>query len=191
MNICRKFLSAAGFLGLLCLLLPSSARADTIYTYNSNLLSDNTTLTITLDFLTPLPSSLNFVDESSSASLASWSMVDSGGFTLSSTIGSYLSQLSLSTDLVGNITAPWDAAAVDLGTGNYIVSADDPGSDVGVKDFYVVGTSQASISGDPGTWTSIATPEPGTFTLLFVGLLGLGLLAGVKRYRGHRLQTQA
>lgn len=29
----------------------------------------------------------------------------------------------------------------------------------------------------------VSTPEPGTITLLFVGLLGLVLLAGVKRYR--------
>ena len=34
-------------------------------------------------------------------------------------------------------------------------------------------------------------PEPGTVSLMFSGLLGLGLLVGVKRYRGNRLATAA
>jgi hypothetical protein len=46
---------------------------------------------------------------------------------------------------------------------------------------------------DSGSWTSapVPTPEPGTFTLFFSGMLGLGLFAGMKRNRENRLATEA
>jgi hypothetical protein len=37
----------------------------------------------------------------------------------------------------------------------------------------------------------VSAPEPGTLTMLFVSVLGVCLLVGVKRYRGNRLATIA
>ena len=48
-------------------------------------------------------------------------------------------------------------------------------------------TYSATVDVAPTT----ATPEPGTVSLMFSGLLGLALLVGVKRYRGNRLATIA
>jgi hypothetical protein len=49
-------------------------------------------------------------------------------------------------------------------------------------------------SSGAGTFTIVdlgAVPEPGTVSLMFSGLLGLGMLVGVKRYTRNRLATEA
>jgi PEP-CTERM motif len=195
MNICKKFLFATGLLGLLCLLLPGPARADTIYTYTSQTLSDGSTFTITLDFTTPLAAGLSNVDESSNVS--SWSMSDStDGVTLTSTTN-YLADLYLTTSNTATPVLPtnWEIVA-------YADSLDDPPSinsydtgpvppQDGVAYNLPDGVSVYYFNlYSPGSWTVTTTPEPGTLTLMIAGIVGLGLLAGVKRYRGNRLPTE-
>lgn len=44
----------------------------------------------------------------------------------------------------------------------------------------------------PGSWAGpFENTVPGTVSMMFSGLLGLGLLVAVKRYRGNRLATIA
>ena len=56
------------------------------------------------------------------------------------------------------------------------------------------GISQAFNFDDPGTWvgpSSTTVPEPGALSMMLTGLLGLGLLVGVKRYTRNHLATEA
>jgi hypothetical protein len=55
-----------------------------------------------------------------------------------------------------------------------------------VFDQVTLGIQSASNTFDQGVWSGPvenAVPEPGTLSMMFSGLLGLGMLVGVKRYR--------
>lgn len=60
--------------------------------------------------------------------------------------------------------------------------------DPGDPDQFIEAGGEASylVTGSP-----VAASESGTLSMLFAGLLGLGLLAGMKRFRGNRLATEA
>jgi hypothetical protein len=187
-------------IGLACLLLSATgARADSFtYTYAGN---DFTTVTGvysildkvtgTFDLSSPLPANLanctpfcTLTDES--ALLVSYTLSDG----VQTIIGPPPSSFAFETDAGGQIT-DWSVAAEE--SGGVIVTfsvrgetASDSGS---VPDF-----AFASNQLNPGFWTGPTVspvPEPATVSMMFSGLLGLGLLVGVKCYRGNCLTTTA
>jgi hypothetical protein len=50
---------------------------------------------------------------------------------------------------------------------------------------------QESVSFSYGVGSAVSAPEPEPLSMLFSGLLGLGLLVAVKRYRGSHLPAEA
>jgi hypothetical protein len=83
-------------------------------------------------------------------------------------------QAYLSSDL-GNVSA----GSWALRTVNYTAVASDVGRDMYVL-LYNPGSIQVQLDNVSGTWTH-TIPEPGTFTILFCGLLGLLAYAWRKR----------
>jgi hypothetical protein len=61
--------------------------------------------------------------------------------------------------------------------------------DRGSADDFEVGGSNLNSARVRSSGTPV--PEPGILSMMFAGLLGLGLIVGVKRCRGNRLATQA
>jgi PEP-CTERM motif len=188
-------------IALACLFLSASgARADTFtYTYTGN---DFTTVTgpyTTSDKVTGIfvlsepipPSLLNLTDES--ALVLSYSISD--GVQKFSGPPPSLSAFTFETAPGGEITEWLIGTGTDpLNPGGAIFSenAEIHGTfDVG----RMVGPPFTSGFTDlPGSWAGPVentVPEPGTVSMMFSGLLGLGLLVGVKRYRGNRLATIA
>lgn len=191
-------------IALACLLLPAKgARADDYtYTYTGMdytsvngpfLTSESVTGTIVLSHaLTP---DLPLTDES--PYLVSYSLSDGVQTFTNLNIVNVVSDLSFATDSLGEITA-WELGIgyTDTQSGQFGVFTDNvTGTNGSVEDLGLFSTpSYADYrgvnSGDPGTWAiPAATPEPGTLSMFFSGLVGLGLLVGVKRYRGYRPGT--
>ena len=193
------FTSAGGAaritIALACLfLLATGARADTFtYTYTGNnftlVNSPYTTSEMvmgTFELSAALPPNLN---GNESSLVLSFTMSD-GVQTLTSA-EAFVETFQFSTDSAGTITR-WDVeVAINAGnapsieTFNFGVSS----SDIGSLTNFISGRNSFT----PGIWTVSTTPVPesGTLNMLFSGLLGLGLLVGVKRYRGNRLATIA
>ena len=177
------------------LFLTTGARADTIYTYTGNdLLSvsnppgpytpmDKITGTFVLS--SPLPANLpEFTDES--ALLVSWRLSD-GVNTFTGT-GPTLSTFGFATGPGGEIQL-W---CVDETTSDARISTESEFKFSGDYAFADDGEFGASNLDSAGVFSSGTTvPEPGILSMMFAGLLALGLLVGVKRYRGNRLATAA
>jgi hypothetical protein len=179
-----------------CLFLwTTGARADTVYTYTGldfqfadgpYTTMDKVTGTFVLS--SPLPAFLPaFSDES--ALLVSWSLSD-GVNTFTGT-GPTLTAFNFGTGPGGEIQGL-------PGQGNWIVliinsvaSIEtfnfDDGKDSGDEAFTNGPDNTVSGAGAVfnGVWSSASTaaPEPGILSMMFSGLLGLGLLVGIKRYR--------
>jgi hypothetical protein len=123
-----------------------------------------------------------------SALLVSWSLSD-GVDTFTGT-GPTLTSFHFATGPGGEIQAgpgqgDWDVAILNSVGQIETTNEDDE------KFSEDVGFSGAGEGGVVfiGTWSSATTaPEPGILSMMFSGLLSLGLLVGVKRYRrtaGH------
>jgi hypothetical protein len=181
-----------------CLFLwTTGARADTVYTYTgldfvfaSGLYTTMDKVTGTFVLSSPLPAFLPVSDES--ALLVSWSMSD-GVNTFTGT-GPTLTAFDVATGAGGEIQGDWDVLIINsVGQVETFNFDDEKFSE----------DTAATFSADPntfndalvvfiGTWSSASTvPEPGIPSMMFSGLLGLGLLVGLKRYRGNRLANIA
>jgi hypothetical protein len=195
------FTSAGGavrisLIALACLFLSATgAWADTFtYTYTGNdfttvtgayTMSDSVMGTIVLS--APLPSNLALTDES--ALLVSYSFSD--GVQTLTNLDSFPFEFLFETSASGAITS-W---AVGIVNPCLPVNCNSPeivttSITSPPTSFDMVNTlnvlSAGSNSGDPGAWSGpveSAVPEPGALSLMLSGLLGLGLLVGVKRYK--------
>jgi hypothetical protein len=111
------------------------------------------------------------------------------GDDLSATSNSLLFNFSGTDDggvAIGNSTTNYFWNIVDTGF-PYGADPDTPGMDI-----YNAGavTETSALTGDVVIAT-IPTPEPGTLSMMTLGMLGLCLLVGVKLHRGNRLTTTA
>jgi hypothetical protein len=197
MNMRAKFVFSIALLGLLCLMLPGSLRADTIYMYTGrpytdcygSYVSTCSTLSLVMKFDVAAGTSLDNLTYTDIASdVTSWSGTDGTGLDLSNT-NTTLAWMDIFTDGRGDITFwaigacsvyPWSGLCPGnwMGTDSYPVSA---------IDFSITGgEGNGSNIDDPGSWTT-PTPEPSSFFLLLGTLLGLLALAA--RSKRHVLRT--
>jgi hypothetical protein len=190
MNPRAKFLLSMSWLGLLCLMLPGSLRADTAYTYTGNPYnySDGSyssqcqiiTCEITGSLTYAVPIAANTPDYSNLPLAFNFS----DGITDINNTNGYISEFELTTDSTGSITG-WVIEIAPNNTTTYpFYSIYTCAVDIcGLTGFdgsyeYVSSnvTYQAYIFNDPGPWSSTntsAVPEPTSSVLLGTGLLGL------------------
>ena len=182
-----------------CLFLwTTGARAETVYTYTGLDFTSVSGLYTTMDKVTgsfvlssPLPPFLP-AGSDESALLVSWSLSD-GVNTFTGT-GPTLTAFNFATGPGGEIQGDWDVLIINsVGQIETFNFDDERFSE----------DTAATFSADPntfndaivvfiGTWSSASTvPEPGILSMMFSGLLGLGLLVGVKRYRRNPLANIA
>jgi hypothetical protein len=179
-----------------CLFLSTTgARADTVYTYTGLDFTSVSGLYTTMDKVTgsfvlssPLPPFLP-AGSDESALLVSWSLSD-GVNTFTGT-GPTLTAFNFATGPGGEIQGDWDVLIINsvgqIETFNFDDErfSEDTAFTNG-PDNTVTGGGVVFI----GTWSSASTaPEPGILSMTFSGLVGLGLLVGVKRYRRNLWQT--
>jgi hypothetical protein len=183
-----------------CLFLWSTgAWADTVYTYTgldftiaSGLYTTMDKVTGTFVLRSPLPANLP-PGSDESALLVSWSMSD-GVNTFAGT-GPTLNAFDFATGPSGEIEDEPGDGDWDVAISNSVGGIET----FNIEDEKESGDTGSTFSVDPnifnigevvfvGTWTSASTiPEPGILSMMFSGLLGLGLLIGVTRYRHERV----
>jgi hypothetical protein len=194
-----------GLLALLCLVLPGSLRADTIYTYSGEPYSPIapsfcngtytpvcTELAITGSFTTATALGDNLVVDTITPK--SFSFTDGGGATLTSSSTLAISTIWVSTNASGNIVA-WDVSlatnAADCTSagvsfeciGSYFNSGYGAGGDFSAYDVVGGPYGAGQNSATPGTWAITSTlasptPEPPSYLLFgtaLVSLLGWGI----------------
>jgi hypothetical protein len=183
---------------LVCLVSAGSAQAGTVFTYTGN------TITLTLDTsdvfvnmpLTTVTGTLTFTMPDPVPS------EDTLGFALEQ--HGYLGSpnIMVGTDSLGHINA-WDISQIVFGSYpafagedpfdfycTYSVSTTTSGDSVGLNADHDAGLcpGTGAPSSGPGTWTgtaaAVATPEPGTYTLLGGGLVTLAAFVVRRNRRG-------
>jgi hypothetical protein len=212
-NLRSKFALSMGLLGLLCVMLPGSLRADTVYTYTGDPYSGcsgSYTCTGTAPFL-----SLT-IDIKAGTPLKNLPLLGPGNFSPGGNIASDISTFSFSDGTGLTITqANWDSNAsgffiatnasgditnwfVNVYSFNAPLSAQmftdyDPFS----LDFSTPNGDNCAIPcgaynagwiyNDPGTWAApVTTPEPSMPVLLGIALLGLMALAAHSKFNASR-----
>lgn len=178
-----KLVISIGLLGLVCLMVPGSLQADTVYSYTGNPMQCtyppcNFTPALSISFQTTLAGTqldnLNLATNGNiSQSVTSFSFTMLGlNFSLTQTTPYISYNFEISTDSNGNIHA-WNVGANNFGNPDadvhsYMYSWNESG---GVFD---QGSFQAGQVGsnlnDPGTWTVTSTPEPSTMALMLFGI---------------------
>jgi len=199
-----RLVYSIGLVGLLCLMLPGSLRADTFtYTYTGNPFSYNgsgyaiTSITGSLTLSSPLAvgTTTTLGLASLGGTITGYAFTDGGPNT--SDLANYSltgfqssmygdSQFTLTTDASGQIVA-WYLAMYNtsngiivsctVGTGLYCPAGGEANDGTDVYNNYV-----AYNYGDPGSWaetTAITSaPEPGTDSLV---LFGVGVVLVMRR----------
>jgi hypothetical protein len=177
-------LAAAGFLGLAA---PASAAILMTYTGNpyisiaSSLAGSGITATVLVsDFDTSVDTNLN----GSSFTLFNWTVSD-GVTTLSKSHGDTLERADFYVAAGGDVTI-WDLSASNaLGT---VIQTESAFEDTTVVvDPLAYSGKDQNQSFIPGSWTvASATPEPGVWAMMLMGLGGIGV-----RMRGARRKILA
>jgi len=156
MNLKTKFFSSIGLLGLLCLMLPNTARADN-FTFTVN--GGSGTLSAT------------------NIGGGMW-VADSGTAIYNLTAFT----LYAGTDNGAIQTSPSGGILFD----NVLYPNSNPTLDVYGLLFIDANANELNIYGGPNvvqTFKLTAVPEPGTISLFLSGMLGLGLLVGMNGQR--------
>jgi hypothetical protein len=108
--------------------------------------------------------------------------------------GPTLTAFDVATGASGQIQGDWDVAIRNSVGGIETSNFDDEKESEDTGFTLTADPNTFDIGGVVfvGTWSSASTvPEPGIVGMTFSGLLVLGLLVGVKRYRGNRLANIA
>jgi hypothetical protein len=208
MNLRPKFVLSIGLLSLLCLVLPGSLRADTIYSYTGNPYTVNLgtysggtySLSVSFDVAAGTPLDSLAPDTNITADVTSFSFTDNHGLSITpaNLIGAS-DQFYVGTDSSGDITT-WfvvadgtDAAIPGDAFHAFSYSPFPPPFATAPyyadeSQLYVISPfSDVGLAFNenlPGTWTSsvTSTPEPSSFSL-FGTLLGLAAAAALNKCR--------
>ncbi len=208
MNSRANFVFSIALLGLLCLMLPGSVRADTVYTYTGNpyalctgtyassghtcaapyaltLTFDTTLMGAQLDNLTYGGTGSNIT-----ADVSTFSFTDGSGLAITQGKG-YTEAFFIGTDATGHITT-WgiEVFGIDPVTGNNVGAGtlNVPNNITDQSDYFPpLGlVNEGFNTGNPGVWAPpVTTPEPSSYLLLGTGLLGLLALAAQSKRHGR------
>jgi len=204
----RTFLLSCAVL-VLSLAVGSNAMAATSYQYSGNNYTTiidftppngttyDTSMSVTGSFSTLAPLAANLALTDISADVTSYSFND-GVATLDESTSIVLGVFSVATDALGDITE-WK---IELGSGLPIGGTGSPGDQrqlistvniaglvfdrgslqecAGTSSCVPIFADNGEVHNSPGTWTIV--PEPGTASLLSLGLIGLA----VRRSAGRR-----
>jgi hypothetical protein len=175
-----------------------SARAAAIYTYTGNNFTTATGPYSTSDFISvsfTLPAALGDNDDLQTITPSAFSFTDQLHTITNSNIGTGSTQFLISTDSSGNITA-WVISAINDLPGIPVTGIDteftsfisDQADSAQFNIFQQPGATpgEGSNMGDPGTWEM--TPEPGSSSLVLLGILGIAFVAR-KRIRQKARQA--
>jgi len=188
-----------GLLGLLCLMLPGSVRADTVLTYTGNPYTScqyaytctgtSPALSFTLDTTLTGAQFDNLTlgtvaGGNLSGFVSSFTLTDGAEVTVTDLTAAY-QLFDVTTGASGAITS-WDIVAYTnaavWGLNNFGATCNN----ASVANCTVLDTTDVQINGccysayganfgEPGTWTVTKTPEPGTGSLMMLGI-GIGFV---------------
>jgi hypothetical protein len=207
MNAKQKFVYSLGLLGLLCVVTPGSLRADTVYTYTGNPYTEcfgtygpgsgtcnGTTPFVSITFKTPLAGAQ--LDNLSAIfpTITTITLTDNAGVTLTtqdfngpnSSGHGWIYTWSNGDIYEWGFGAQWYASALPNSDWYSIYST---GSYSGFDDTSIYSDPSSSLGGSgqsvhPGVWSGPqSVPEPPILYLLGVALLGLMLMAALRKRR--------
>jgi len=204
-----------GIIALACVLLSvPGVRADTYY-YTGPVLPYGTILgsyiTVTMDTNASIANLDTLTEITGHISSLTFDFVYGTTVAFSVTTVPATEDDEVTTDAEGNILswdiniygpsvgygadAPYGTGGADAADGGYIgattenLPGEDPNDGWGLEETNDFANSLDGVT-PAGVWVDVAS-EPGVVSQLLLGLLGLGLFLGVKRYRGNRLAREA
>jgi hypothetical protein len=214
MNLRAKIVFSIVLLGLLCLMLPGSLRADTVYTYtgvpllwdcsgtyaSSGTCAGTYAISVTLDVAKPLltpyiPIPISNPPTDITPLVLSFTITDGSGLSITKA-NAIDYNFRIGTGLNGGITGWGIDATTEYQTttmGVLYYEADSwyytPMDQLDRVIVYTASTGHFIGGADSpytGTWTIVTTPEASACVLLGTGLLGLLALAARSKRHAHR-----
>lgn len=167
----KTTLCALAALGLIALVAPRVAQADAMVTLGG----------ITYDISTVTTS---FALDTAQLESTPWWGNDTLALGLAGLVGT---DLGVPNSGLGNCPCGPVFAPIDPMVLSYMYTPAPPPLGPGVIAFSQPDTLRVTYA----VGSVVTSPEPGSLSMISVGLLGLGLLVGVKRYRGNHLASEA
>jgi hypothetical protein len=185
-----------GIITLACAFLSvAGVRADTydytgpVLTYGTAFLGDH--ITATLVTSTSIADLTTLTDITPDITSLTFNLVDGASLVSSETYPPATTfDDEVTTDAAGDILS-W---IFDIQSDTGAATTENSGGlwydEWGIPETNDFGTTEAGSP--PGVWVDVSlAPEPGSASQLLLGLVGLTLFIGVRRYRSKRLSTQA